>query len=46
VQAELDGGATGLREVTRRLDARFGPYPEFADELAAIVRAAARGRLG
>jgi glyoxylase-like metal-dependent hydrolase (beta-lactamase superfamily II) len=41
VQAERAAGTSGLLELTRKLDARFGPYPEFADELAAIVRAAA-----
>ena len=28
-----------LRELTRRADERLGPYPEFAHELAAGVRA-------
>jgi glyoxylase-like metal-dependent hydrolase (beta-lactamase superfamily II) len=41
VLAERAAGTSGLLELTRRLDARFGPYPEFADELAAIVRAVA-----
>jgi glyoxylase-like metal-dependent hydrolase (beta-lactamase superfamily II) len=41
VLAERAAGTSELLELTRTLDARFGPYPEFADELAAIVRAAA-----
>jgi glyoxylase-like metal-dependent hydrolase (beta-lactamase superfamily II) len=41
VRAERAAGTSGLLELTQRLDARFGPYPEFANELAAIVRAAA-----
>jgi glyoxylase-like metal-dependent hydrolase (beta-lactamase superfamily II) len=41
VRAELAAGVTALRELTRRMDERFGPYPEFANELAATVRAAA-----
>lgn len=41
VRAEIAAGTTELRELTRRIDERFGPYPEFANELAATVRAAA-----
>ena len=33
----------GLRELTDRVNERFGPYPEFTTELAALVRAAAAG---
>jgi glyoxylase-like metal-dependent hydrolase (beta-lactamase superfamily II) len=43
VRAERAAGTTGLLELTRRMDARFGPYPEFADELAAMVHAVAAG---
>jgi glyoxylase-like metal-dependent hydrolase (beta-lactamase superfamily II) len=41
VRAERAAGVSGLVELTRRIDARFGPYPEFADELAAVVHAVA-----
>lgn len=41
VRAERAAGVSGLLELTRRIDARLGPYPEFADELAALVRSAA-----
>jgi glyoxylase-like metal-dependent hydrolase (beta-lactamase superfamily II) len=39
VRAERAAGTSGLPDLTRKMDARFGPYPEFADELAAIVHA-------
>jgi glyoxylase-like metal-dependent hydrolase (beta-lactamase superfamily II) len=31
-------GETGLRQLTDRVDARLGPFPEFATEIAAGVR--------
>ncbi|HEU0335177.1 MAG TPA: MBL fold metallo-hydrolase [Gaiellaceae bacterium] len=43
VRAERAAGTEGLLELTRKMDARFGPYPEFADELAAMVHAVAAG---
>jgi glyoxylase-like metal-dependent hydrolase (beta-lactamase superfamily II) len=39
VREGLKDGITDLRELTRRADERLGPYPEFAHELAAGVRA-------
>jgi glyoxylase-like metal-dependent hydrolase (beta-lactamase superfamily II) len=39
VSEGLGEGITGLRELTGRADERLGPYPEFAHELAAGVRA-------
>jgi glyoxylase-like metal-dependent hydrolase (beta-lactamase superfamily II) len=40
VNEELAAGTTGLWPLTQRLDERFGPYPEFPNELGALVRAA------
>jgi glyoxylase-like metal-dependent hydrolase (beta-lactamase superfamily II) len=40
VRAELAAGTTALWPLTRRLDERLGPYPEFANELGALVRSA------
>jgi glyoxylase-like metal-dependent hydrolase (beta-lactamase superfamily II) len=39
VREGLKDGITDLRELTDRVDAQLGPYPEFAHELAAGVRA-------
>ncbi len=39
VREGLGEGITDLRELARRTDERLGPYPEFAHELAAGVRA-------
>jgi glyoxylase-like metal-dependent hydrolase (beta-lactamase superfamily II) len=39
VREGLEDGITDLRELTDRADAQLGPYPEFAHELAAGVRA-------
>ena len=39
VREGLGEGITDLRELTKRADARLGPYPEFSHELAAGVRA-------
>jgi len=39
VREGLGEGITDLRELTGRVDERLGPYPEFAHELAAGVRA-------
>jgi glyoxylase-like metal-dependent hydrolase (beta-lactamase superfamily II) len=41
VEQEMADGATELWPLTQRLDERFGPYPEFRNELGALVRAAA-----
>lgn len=41
VREEVAAGTHGLRELTDRINDRFGPYPEFPTELAALVRAAA-----
>jgi glyoxylase-like metal-dependent hydrolase (beta-lactamase superfamily II) len=38
VRAEVAAGTTGLWDLTRRMDERFGPYPEFMTELGACVR--------
>jgi glyoxylase-like metal-dependent hydrolase (beta-lactamase superfamily II) len=43
VQTERASGTSGLLELTRLMDARFGPYPEFANELAALVRVVSPG---
>jgi glyoxylase-like metal-dependent hydrolase (beta-lactamase superfamily II) len=40
VREELAAGTTELWPLTRALDERFGPYPEFPNELGALVRAA------
>lgn len=40
VRAELAAGTTGLWPLTQLLHERFGPYPEFPNELGALVRAA------
>lgn len=40
VREEVAGGTTGLWELTKRIDARVGPYPEFMTELGAFVRSA------
>ena len=39
VSEGVQSGTTDLRELTRRAEERLGPYPEFAHELAAGVRA-------
>jgi hypothetical protein len=39
VKEGLGEGIADLRELTGRADERLGPYPEFAHELAAGVRA-------
>jgi glyoxylase-like metal-dependent hydrolase (beta-lactamase superfamily II) len=41
VRQEIAAGTHGLRELTDRVNERFGPYPEFTTELAALVRAVA-----
>lgn len=41
VRQEIAAGTHGLRELTGRINERFGPYPEFTTELAALVRAVA-----
>jgi hypothetical protein len=38
VREERASGETRLRELTERVDARLGPFPEFATEIAAGVR--------
>jgi glyoxylase-like metal-dependent hydrolase (beta-lactamase superfamily II) len=38
VREAVAGGETRLRELTERVDARLGPFPEFATEIAAGVR--------
>jgi glyoxylase-like metal-dependent hydrolase (beta-lactamase superfamily II) len=38
VREERAAGEADLRELTRRVDERLGPYPEFATEIAAGVR--------
>jgi glyoxylase-like metal-dependent hydrolase (beta-lactamase superfamily II) len=43
VRQEIAAGTHGLRELTDRMNERFGPYPEFTTELAALVRAVAAG---
>jgi glyoxylase-like metal-dependent hydrolase (beta-lactamase superfamily II) len=40
VREELAAGTTELWPLTQRVDERFGPYPEFPNELGALVRAA------
>ena len=40
VREELAAGATELWPLTQRVDERLGPYPEFTNELGALVRAA------
>jgi glyoxylase-like metal-dependent hydrolase (beta-lactamase superfamily II) len=40
VREELAAGTTELWPLTQRLDERLGPYPEFRNELGALVRAA------
>ena len=40
VREELAAGTTELWPLTQRIDERFGPYPEFTNELGALVRAA------
>ena len=39
VRAAQAEGAAGLWELTKRVDAELGPYPEFMSELGATVRA-------
>jgi glyoxylase-like metal-dependent hydrolase (beta-lactamase superfamily II) len=39
VRESVERGMTGLKELTEAADARLGPYPEFAVELGASVRA-------
>ena len=39
VRAGVRAGATELWPLTQRVDAAVGPYPSFAHELAASVRA-------
>jgi glyoxylase-like metal-dependent hydrolase (beta-lactamase superfamily II) len=41
VRKELAAGTHALWPLTQAIDRRFGPYPEFMNELGAIVRAAA-----
>ena len=41
VREALAAGTTSLWELTQRVDAALGPYPEFMTELGATVRAAA-----
>jgi hypothetical protein len=41
VKEEMAGGTTELWPLTQRLNERLGLYPEFPNELAALVRAAA-----
>jgi glyoxylase-like metal-dependent hydrolase (beta-lactamase superfamily II) len=41
VREEIAAGAHALWPLTQAIDRRFGPYPEFMNELGAIVRAAA-----
>ncbi len=41
VRAEIAAGTTGLLALTQKMNERFGPYPEFSNELAATVRATA-----
>lgn len=38
VRERLAAGEVGLREITRAVDQRLGPFPEFATEIAAGVR--------
>jgi hypothetical protein len=40
VREELAAGTTELWPLTRRIDERLGPYPEFPNDLGATVRAA------
>ncbi len=40
VREELAAGTTGLWPLTQRVDERLGPYPEFSNELGALVRSA------
>ena len=40
VREELAAGTTGLWPLTQRIDERLGPYPEFSNELGALVRSA------
>ena len=41
VRAEIAAGTTELWPLTQRMNERFGPYPEFPNELGAFVRAVA-----
>jgi hypothetical protein len=41
VREEVAAGTHSLRELTDRVNERFGPYPEFPNELVALVRAVA-----
>ncbi len=41
VRAEMAAGTTELWPLTQRMNERFGPYPEFPNELGAFVRAVA-----
>ena len=41
VRAEIAAGQTELWPLTQRMNERFGPYPEFPNELGAFVRAVA-----
>jgi glyoxylase-like metal-dependent hydrolase (beta-lactamase superfamily II) len=41
VREEIAAGTHALWPLTQAIDRRFGPYPEFTNELGAIVRAAA-----
>ena len=40
MREELAAGTSGLWPLTQRLDQRLGPYPEFPNELGAVVRSA------
>lgn len=41
VREEIAAGTTDLWQLTQKMNERFGPYPEFANELGAFVRAVA-----
>ena len=41
VREEMAAGTTELWPLTQRMNERFGPYPEFPNELGAFVRAVA-----
>ncbi len=41
VREEIAAGTTGLWPLTQRMNTRFGPYPEFGNELGATVRSLA-----
>ena len=41
VREEIAAGTTGLWPLTLKMNERFGPYPEFMNELGATVRSVA-----